>query len=163
MQKLVASTIALIGACESKYALIGDILEEAPIDAAASENGDSSGDESDFSPRATSAEESSDYDSDAKAKKKRRKMSRKSLQRDLKLVKPIKEIESGDAELLKKLLRRVAQPLRDLQEKIDRNTDVINSCLAYAYDVPVLPSGSRRPTGIRLVRTAYLKNSRMFA
>jgi len=47
-------------------------------------------------------------------------------------------------------VERVSRPVRDLQEKIDRTVDVISSCLAYCYDVPKLPDGSRPPKGIKL-------------
>lgn len=159
MQKLVANTVALIGACESKYALMGDQasvnITSSAGDAAGEDIKDSSGDESDSSQRVTSAEEISEYESDARTVKRRKKKKRKRrpLDRDrenLELVKPIKEIESGDVELLEYLVGRIAEPLRALQENIDRSVEVIKSCLAYAYDVPKLPSGSRAPTGIKL-------------
>lgn len=158
MKKLIANTVALIGACESKYALMGD---ENPVDTTNDshdgterEGEDSmSDDESSTSEGKTSPEDEPGKEMDGKSGGKRKQRKRNSLEQDfanLELVKPIKEIESGDIILLQYLLKLIARPLGDLQEKIDRSTEVINSCLAYAYDVPKLPSGGKAPAGIRL-------------
>jgi hypothetical protein len=169
MKLLVANTIALIGACESKYALMGDGDDEKEGESKDEhqlkkdpEKADvDSGDDS--SHPTTPVEVSHEWDekkrsSKEKKKEKRRKKSRnksktRSLEKeieDLELVKPRKEIEFGDVELLKYLVNRIAKPLSDLQEKIDRSVDVVTSCLAYCYDVPKLPSGARPPAGIEL-------------
>lgn len=156
MQKLVANTVALIGACESKYALLGDqnITPQVSKTTVVKEEQDSSEDDSIPSPGATSAEDSSDDpDENLSIKPRKRQRKREPLElekENLELVKPIKEIESGDAELLEYLLKRIAQPLRELQANIDRSVEVINSCLAYAYDVPKLPGGTKTPAGIRI-------------
>ena len=170
MKNLVANVIALIGNCESKYALMGDrddvkdgngtddqgsrSVGEAPAREgeemqSPSMRVDSSHDDS---------EAKSDTDREKKEKKEKRRKKRKSKSKsrletdkeNLELVKPTKEIESGDVELLKFLVRRIAKPLADLQEKIDRGVDVVTCCLAYCYDVPKLPSGARPPAGIEL-------------
>ncbi|TVY68909.1 putative membrane protein, partial [Lachnellula suecica] len=164
MKKLVANTIALIGACESKYALMGDdddkkeaqgkdehqlkgVPEKANVD---------SGDES---PRPVSRvnsshDESTDEKAARKKKEKRKKRKKKTkLEEDidnLELIKPKKEIEFGDIDLLKYLVSRIAKPITDLQGMIDQSVDVVTSCLAYCYDVPKLPSGARAPSGIQL-------------
>ncbi|KAG4434147.1 hypothetical protein IFR05_010368 [Cadophora sp. M221] len=169
MNKLVANTIALIGACESKYALMGDendkidseTLEEHELKtlekAACLESGE------DSSRPDTGVESSHDESADEKkeAKRQRRKEKKQKsrsknktrLQReldDLELIKPHKEIASGDIELLKYLVGRITKPLADLQDAIDRSVDAVTACLAYCYDVPKLPSGARAPTGIQL-------------
>jgi hypothetical protein len=166
MKKLVANTIALIGACESKYALMGDDDDKSEAEgkdehqlkgvaeAANAESGE------DSSRPGTgvddSHDESTDENKDAKKDKKGKKKKNRSKTRlereieDLELVKPKKEIASGDVELLKYLVSHVAKPICDLQEKIDRSVDVVTCCLAYCYDVPKLPSGARPPKGIQL-------------
>ncbi|CZR62341.1 related to Lactobacillus putative histidine protein kinase SppK [Phialocephala subalpina] len=166
MKKLVANTIALIGACESKYALMGDeddkkggeTKDEHQLKEAADAADLESGDESSRpgtganSPHDDSADERQDSKQKRKEKRKRSR-SKTRLQRELKdleLIKPKKEIESGDIELLRILVRRITKPLADLQEKIDRSVDVVTSALAYCYDVPKLPSGARAPSGIQL-------------
>lgn len=160
MKKLVANTIALIGACESKYALMGDGNDEKEAESKAEHKLKSAAEEAklesgDDSSRPVSRGDTSHDDSaDEKKKKPKKKRKKKTkLEEDidnLELIKPKKEIESGDIELLKYLVSRIAKPLADLQEKIDRSVDVVTSCLAYCYDVPKLPSGARAPSGIQL-------------
>jgi hypothetical protein len=163
MKKLVANTIALIGACESKYALMGD---ESDKKEAKSEDEDdvkktaeAANIESGDDPSRPATEADSSFDESGpekegnKGRQKKKRKNKTKLEReieDLELVKPKKEIESGDVELLKYLVSRISKPLVDLQEKIDRSVDVVTSCLAYCYDVPKLPSGARAPSGIQL-------------
>ena len=158
MKKLVANTIALIGVCESKYALTGD-QDDSDADEEKDEGKvvEPTGD-TDTSRRESLADESSadgkeEDQEDKLEERKKKKRGKKKLERqiaDLELVKPHKEIEFGDIKLLRLLVDRVSQPARDLQEKIDRTADVISCCLAYCYDVPKLPDGSRPPRGIKL-------------
>lgn len=169
MNKLVQNAIALIGACESKYALMGDkndkpaptVENEKEVRDTARQEGVHDGATSP-SARASSTENYSSDDKHEKrpargnSKKKgpgKRSKSKRRRERDLEdleLVKPKKEIEFGDVELLRYLVHRIAKPLEDLQDKIDRSVDVVTSCLAYCYDVPKLPSGARAPTGVHL-------------
>ncbi|KAH8759122.1 hypothetical protein F5882DRAFT_337519 [Hyaloscypha sp. PMI_1271] len=163
MKKLVANTIALIGACESKYALMGDESDKRDEEAKEEHEPKSvtetaniiPGDESSRPSTGVdgSHDESTDEKNKDKRKKKKKNKSKTRLEReieDLELVKPKKEIQSGDVELLRYLVSRISKPLVDLQEKIDRSVDVVTSCLAYCYDVPKLPSGARAPSGIEL-------------
>jgi hypothetical protein len=173
MKLLVANTIALIGACESKYALMGDGDDEKGGESkdehqlredAGPANLESEEDSSHpVTPIDDSHDEMNDSDENSrsrveKKKAKRRKKNRnksktRSLEKeieDLELVKPRKEIEFGDVGLLKYLVNRIAKPLSDLQDNIDRSVDVVTSCLAYCYDVSKLPSGARPPAGIEL-------------
>jgi hypothetical protein len=160
MKKLVANTIALIGVCESKYALTGDQDDSDPDEETDKGKKAVTTGDTDTSRRESLADESS---SDEKEKEedeeekleghKKKKKGKTRLERqiaDLELVKPHKEIEFGDIKLLRLLVDRVSEPVRDLQEKIDRTVNVISSCLAYCYDVPKLPVGSRAPKGIKL-------------
>ena len=169
MKLLVANTIALIGACESKYALMGDeddkTEDESKDDHQLSKDAETADLESEdeSSHPATPTDDSHD-DSDERTRswktrktEKRRKKSRikskthlEEDKSDLELVKPRKEIEFGDVELLKYLVNLISKPLSELQEKIDRSVDAVTSCLAYCYDVPKLPSGAPPPTGIEL-------------
>ncbi|KAN0104840.1 Protein of unknown function (DUF2422) domain containing protein [Hyaloscypha variabilis] len=164
MKKLVANTIALIGACESKYALMGDendkdggeTKEEYELRELAEAANVVPPDE--LSRLSTGVDSSHDDSTDEKKGKEKEKKTKRSksktrLEREienLELVKPKKEIESGDIELLRYLVSRISKPLADLQEKIDRSVDVVTSCLAYCYDVKKLPSGARAPSGIEL-------------
>ncbi|CUS15563.1 unnamed protein product [Tuber aestivum] len=107
IKKLVANTLSLVGACESKYALLGD--------GGATNNR-------------------------AVEKKKHSEKKRSAEAANIDQVRPIKEIESGDQQLLQYLLERVEAPLSGLQATIDRCVDIINTCVAYTFDVPTLPS-----------------------
>lgn len=162
MRLLVANTIALIGACESKYALMGDKDDEDGEDKnkehlkALEEEANIKSEDEDSSRPGTGDEDEKRHARGARKKEKRKKSRQKSKARlekeieDLELVKPRKEIEFGDIELLKYLVNRISEPLANLQEKIDRSVDVVTASLAYCYDVPKLPSGARPPTGIKL-------------
>ncbi|RDL33819.1 Uncharacterized protein BP5553_08187 [Venustampulla echinocandica] len=171
MKKLVENTISLIGACESKYALLGDPNEETASEKnspklGADEAGVDTGSGEETSRPGTAVSQSDDGSGDYKTTngktkdkkrtKRRKKTTSKSKNQlgkereDLELVKPTKEIESGDVELLKYLVTPIAKPLADLQEKIDRSVDVVTSCLAHCYGVRKLPSGARPPAGIQL-------------
>ncbi|ESZ99077.1 hypothetical protein SBOR_0487 [Sclerotinia borealis F-4128] len=173
MKKLVANTIALIGACESKYALMGDesdkseaeTKDEAQLKSVAENAGVDSPEAEDSSRPTTDMDTNDDLSSDEKKsprkerrkQKKKRRKDRKKVKsliekemENLELIKPRREIEYGDVDLLKYLVQRIAKPLSNLQEKIDRSVDVVSSSLAYCYDVPKLPSGIRAPAGIRL-------------
>lgn len=163
MKLLVANTISLIGACESKYALMGGKNDTGAEDrestnpvAGLEEGPDTEADSTRPSSAADDSHDDSDYHKYLKSMKKKRKRKQKSKSQlelnmeDLALVKPRKEIEFGDIELVKHLVNRIAKPLSDLQETIDRSVDVVTSCLAYCYDVPKLPSGAKPPTGIQL-------------
>lgn len=66
------------------------------------------------------------------------------------MIKPRREIEFGDARLLRYLLRRVAKPYKDLHQVVARTIEVVTACVAYTYDVPTLPSGAHVPNGILL-------------
>ncbi|KFY65709.1 hypothetical protein V496_02370 [Pseudogymnoascus sp. VKM F-4515 (FW-2607)] len=172
MKKLVANTISLIGACESKYALLGDIDDskaasdgvkgaKTPTGSVSrsrrssfdqdSETGGESGQEH---PSSDKEELHMAWKKNKKKKKKaHRSKSRARLRRekeDLEMVKPQKEIKSADEELMRRLLKRIEGPLHSLQQNIDKSVEVITSCLAYCYDVKRLPSGAFPPKGIRL-------------
>ncbi|KAF7931723.1 uncharacterized protein EAE98_004459 [Botrytis deweyae] len=173
MKKLVANTIALICACESKYALMGDVDDkkeaetknEQQLKSVAEDAGIENPDTEDSSRAATDMDTHDDSSSDGKKpsrkerrkQKKKRRKDRKKVKSliekemdNLELIKPRKEIEYGDIDLLKYLVQRIAKPLSTLQENIDRSVDVVSSSLAYCYDVPKLPSGTQAPAGIQL-------------
>lgn len=166
MKDLVGNVIALIGNCESKYALMGDRDDKDGDDPTSdhSTRADvpSAKDSEDVRSPQTGVDNShdesegrSDTDIEKRVTKRkdRKRKPKSSLETDrenLELVKPRKEIESGDAELLKFLVKRIAKPLADLLEKIDRSVDVVTSCLAHCYDVPRLPSGAQSPSGLML-------------
>ncbi|KAI1458014.1 hypothetical protein F4805DRAFT_467072 [Annulohypoxylon moriforme] len=152
MSRLVQITICLINACESKYALAGHKYgEDEPEEPEQQDEGTTNDEDSDAESDSDS-DSSSESDSDAgKSEKKSKKSRRKSkYAQNIELIKPIREIESGDIELLEHILCQVRGPTKILQDQIQAAIHVITSALAYCYDVPRLPSGAPTPKGIPL-------------
>ena len=123
MKKLVANVVAVIGACESKFALLG----EAP------------------GPDGNVTNKSVDENAGSSITQHRPLEVDKS---ELELVKPRRGIEFGDAMLLQQLLQRINTPYTNLDSVMSRAVDCITICIAYSYDVPKLPSGARVPQGL---------------
>ncbi|KAK6957612.1 hypothetical protein Daesc_000399 [Daldinia eschscholtzii] len=142
MSRLVQVTICLINACESKYALAGYRYEENEQGAPDEESSDDSDSESE-----SDSDSDSESESDSSDEKSRRKSK---YARKLELVKPIREIESGDIEFLEHILSEIRGPTKSLQHQIQAALHLIICALAYCYDVPNLPSGAPTPKGIRM-------------
>lgn len=164
MKKMVANTIAVISACESKFALLGDNKadEDSPSEKPSTQKAKETGrGESEKAQDADAAEPPSTEASDEVLVLDQDKA-------ELEMIKPKREIEFGDARLLRYLLIRIAKPYEDLHVVVARTVDVVTACLAYAYvrshspaslqcvytkdvqDVPNLPSGARAPRGIMI-------------
>lgn len=164
MKKLVANIIALISACESKFALLG---EEG-----VAESKDQKEQNNEPSTKDGGNAESTGHDA-AKLPEdgKRKKMPSNLIDQEkseIELIKPKREIEYGDVRLLKYLLRRISVPYHELSYKIKRTIEVVSACIALVYvrprkfilpglswadtiqDVPALPSGARAPSGMIL-------------
>ena len=165
MKKMVANTIAVISACESKFALLGDdegdegrVSDEKPGTQKAKGSGNGESEKAQNAgaadpPSTETSEEVLVLDQD---------------RAELEMIKPRREIEFGDARLLRYLLMRIAKPYGDLHIVVARTVDVVTACLAYAYvrshspalmqciytkdvqDVPELPSGAQAPGGIMI-------------
>ena len=154
MKRLVANTIAVIGSCESKYALLGsddevqapnpektvsgpDFVEKSKTPAISALVGATS---NLLTPELPLPHEDGKHE----------KLSTiiEQDKAELEMIKPKREIEFGDARLLRYLLARVAKPYEDLHHVVARTVEVVSACVAYAYDVPTLPSGARVPKGI---------------
>ncbi|KAL7627825.1 hypothetical protein AAE478_002020 [Parahypoxylon ruwenzoriense] len=149
MSRLVQVTICLINACESKYALAGQKYGEDEPESPENNISDNEGSEqeSQSSEGSDSESDSDSENSEVETKSTRRKS--KYLQ-NLELVKPVREIESGDIEVLEHILSQIIGPTKTLQNNIQAAVHVITSALAYCYDVPRLPSGSPTPKGITM-------------
>lgn len=122
MTRLVQVTTSLINACESKFALAAY-------------------DETKYVSREDDGQFESGSSSDERIAE---------HQRNIALIKPIREIESGDADILEHIMSQIRQPAREMQDQIQDAVRLITSALAYCYDVPKLPSGSPKPDGILL-------------
>ncbi|KAI1463115.1 uncharacterized protein F4812DRAFT_448105 [Daldinia caldariorum] len=149
MSRLVQVTICLINACESKYALAGykDEQNEQDTSDESSTDDEDSESESDSDSDSESESDSSDDKSGRGTKKSQRKFK---YARKLELVKPMREIESGDIGFLEHILSQIRGPTKSLQQQTQAALHVIICALAYCYDVPNLPSGAPAPNGISM-------------
>lgn len=107
MIRIVANTVAVISTCESKFALIGDIVDET------STVGHVEGGKRSSIGQGENGED----------------MTRTELD----LIKPRREIEFGDVRLLRFLLRRVEKPYTKLSLAVFETVTLIISCIAYTY------------------------------
>ena len=119
MTKLTMNTIAMISACESKFALLGD---DHGVEAIAEET---------EKEKKTSGNDLLSLDQEPETQPKR--LSLLTQADDLRLVKPRREIEFGDAQLLLDLAGRIAVPCQQLREVLDRSLESVKSNIAYAY------------------------------
>ncbi|KAI0165510.1 hypothetical protein GGR57DRAFT_123625 [Xylariaceae sp. FL1272] len=114
MTRLVQVTIALISACESKFALAA--YEEIISTSEGSNGKEADGGKSD-----------SDSRCDEKTEKHKR---------NIDLIKPTREIESSDIDLFEDILSPIRLPAREMQDHIQDAVNTIMSALIYCYDVP---------------------------
>ncbi|KAL9608648.1 MAG: hypothetical protein Q9167_006532 [Letrouitia subvulpina] len=143
MKRLVANTIAVIGACESKFALVGD-QNEGEVDLEKSSNrGYQSRDSNDLhtSPHTNLQPQLVENSASATSKPNGQRS-------DIDLIKPKREIEFADVRLLQDLLERVEKPYKNFSTSIKQAVACITISIACSYDVPTLPSGARKPQGI---------------
>ncbi|CAD6571428.1 MAG: hypothetical protein ASARMPRED_004506 [Alectoria sarmentosa] len=154
MKKLVANTIAVISACESKFALLGSGEDEQASNQDAKKPNPESVEGSKTAAVSTLVGATSNLltpelpllHEEVKLEKLGTIIEQDKA--ELEMIKPKREIEFGDARLLRYLLARVAKPYENLHHVVARTVDVVSACVAYAYDVPTLPSGARVPKGI---------------
>ena len=153
MSRLVANTIAVIGACESRYALLGEEEDDDEISAKTKKgeapDPDDQKEETQsnevFGKRHALEDLTEESDKDVA------ETSALGIEKsELDQIKPRREIEFGDARLLEYLLMRIKGPYKDLHSVLDRTIEVVSACIAFVYGVPVLPSGVKAPTGITL-------------
>lgn len=147
MKKFVANTICVIGACESRFALLGEADDAVPRKLVV--------DGEKLRPSGEgSVSKSIKHRQDAPTNWTPKSLEHASAidqeKAELEQIKPRREIEFGDARLLQYLLRRIRAPYQALHVNLDRTIRVIVACIAFAYDVPVLPSGVKAPSGIIL-------------
>ena len=112
MKTLVTNVIAVIGTCESRYVLLGDIPFKM-------------------------AETAGDTGSQVSAQSLPHIDGKDEL--DLKLIKPKREIEYGDADLLRYLLSRIRTTYQKLESAMMRAVEVVSMCIAVAYVGTELP------------------------
>ena len=133
MAKLTGNVSAIIGACESKFALLGDNVGLST--------------QSSLNSLTNEEEKTSLPQPDSTATPKHSTIN---LKEGLGLVKPHREIESGDPDLLKHFIGQMTPPFKAMGSHIDHAMEVIIACISYAYRVPRLPSGAKTPAGIEI-------------
>lgn len=154
MKKLVANTIAVISACESKFALLGSDADGQASYTDETKPGPEPVEESKTPAVSALVGATSNLLTPelplphGEGKPEKLSTIIEQDKAELEMIKPKREIEFGDARLLRYLLARVAKPYEDLRHVVGRTVEVVSACVAYAYDVPTLPSGARVPKGI---------------
>ncbi|KAL8859630.1 MAG: hypothetical protein Q9178_004029 [Gyalolechia marmorata] len=136
MKKLVANVVAVIGACESRFAILG---EGAEPDHDANNT---------TSPHSRIIDKAEGRDGSDVLTTQSRPHDHEKTQLDL--VKPKREIEFGDASLLQLLLERIKVPYTKFNAVLSRAISCVTVCVAYSYDVPKLPSGAKAPKGLAI-------------
>ena len=139
MKKLVAHTIAVISACESKFALCGSSVTTAHALADHESSNihlqqtKSQRPTSDTTPNATGQYATSTLvDEDRKDREMGATVDQDEKEA-LESIKPKREIEFGDALLLRYLLKRIAKPYLELHKVAARSIEVVSACVAYAF------------------------------
>ena len=154
MTGLVQNTLALIGSCENKFVMleansiedddveIGHELGEMPI------------------PKGNKAKESalpanlavklSQQMPNAKRQLDAAIAKKGDHEKRVENVKPTREIGSGSVALLESILSRIHDPVKEFQGSMTEAVALLIACLAYCFDVPVLPSGAYAPKGVPL-------------
>ena len=141
MKRLVAHTIAVISACESKFALLGsDEDSERTSEFQEKQNVTQCKSNGKNYPSSLPGSTSGQFDTSepVDGDPEQRKLSTLLDQdkAELDRIRPKREIEFGDARLLRYLLKRVAIPYKDLHRVAARTIEVVMACIAYAYVCP---------------------------
>lgn len=127
MKRLVANTIAVIGACESKFALVGD-EDAGEVDLEKSNRDYQSRDSKDLHTGAYTYLQPQLVKSSAPA------ISKPHSQRtDIDLIKPKREIEFADIRLLQDLLNRIEKPYKEFMASIKQTVACITISIACSY------------------------------
>ena len=106
MAKLLANTVAIIGTCESKFALVGGRVDSS------------------------SAEERDEIEDEVR----KEDLNDEGMTRaELEMIKPRREIEFGDVRLLQFLLRRLEEPYRNMSQIVFETVRLIITCVAHTY------------------------------
>ncbi|KAL9126974.1 MAG: hypothetical protein Q9217_004056 [Psora testacea] len=155
MSRLVANTIATIGACESRFALVGEESDTGDVklkeNAKRKVEGQHKGTDGDT----TSAKRASTsflglFDRGGKQTEEKEPLDPDKT--ELEAIKPKREIEFGDGRLLRYLTASISKPYMDCLRTIRQTFGVVNACVAYAYVRQLIPA----------LYDQQLKISRMF-
>lgn len=146
MRRLISNIVAVIGACESKYALVGEAHDEEPdLKCATSMTGveipqnmlENQGLQF-GQPRPSSGSSHAINQSNPSSSKHQKSLENHSAEKEkdeigLNVIKPAREIEFANPKLLNLLLLHVRKPYRDLFGVVSQTTKMISTCIAQAY------------------------------
>lgn len=163
MASLVQNTITLIGACENKFVVLGNYDRAVPQRQEDQDSEESGRKDEEESEQSSPPGSSGDQDGAAparlsevirqhmpgKSRESKHKDKKKYLNR-VENVKPLREIEASNANLLESVLARLKDPVQDFDKSFQEAVALLTSCIAYCFDVPKLPSGAPTPKGIPL-------------
>lgn len=127
MKRLVANTIAVVGACESKFALIGNKdVEDADLEDSNQDYQRRASKDLHIGPH-THLQQQLVNNSASTISKPRGQRT------DIDLIKPKREIEFADVRLLQDLLTRVEKPYKEFMASIQRTVACITISIACSY------------------------------
>lgn len=154
MASLVQETIRIVGACENKLVMIEE--EDEPSD----NDNSSVVTEKSAPPTTRHSQEMVDAVPEATSSgiffkrppgpARTHSTPKEEFLEKLKLVKPTREIEACDADLLEAIVGRIRAPTKEFQVALKEAVSILITSLAYCYDVPELPSGAKTPRGVLL-------------
>ncbi|KAF4126720.1 Protein of unknown function (DUF2422) [Geosmithia morbida] len=128
MQSLVENAVTIIGACENKYVLLNAArdADKGPPARPVRSNSQAT---APLGALQVIAHDESD-------------------ENRIDMVKPLREIESADADLLEPLIQCLRRPVEEFREALDEAAFLVMTCIAYCYDAPQVPLGAQKPAGI---------------
>ncbi|KAM0328188.1 hypothetical protein ACHAQA_005595 [Verticillium albo-atrum] len=140
MPGLVHNAVTLIGACENKFVLLGD------------GESDSSSESEDEEPYVRPLQRASALEDlmGPKKFKNAAAVPEEDPMETLESVKPIRELEAGDADVLEAIIKRIQLPTKDFVEAIRQAALTVTTSLAYCYGLPKLKTGMPTPKKIIL-------------
>ncbi|KAG7119755.1 putative membrane protein like [Verticillium longisporum] len=140
MPGLVHNAVMLIGACENKFVLLGD---GEPDDATDTEDED---------PFVRPLQRASALEELLGPRKFRNPttLAEEDPLDALESVKPLRELEAGDPEVLEAIIKRIQLPTKDFTEALRQAALTVTTSLAYCYGLPKLKTGMPTPKRIIL-------------